>query len=714
MAQFGPSLISTVMRIDDRTGAGARSAVNNLNQVAQATDRVTRAAQRLAGTGGGAGGGAAAAAGGGAAGGGGGGFGLGGLGLGVAAASAARAAGFGTVGAALAGFGTTHGVLGGVAAGMSVVTVRGIRFAATMEAAAVQLEFLVKKSREMADGAAFAERRVEDLIRIARDSPLDLSELTTATTILENFGGELLNNTRFLQGFVDALSVMQASLGQRGVIEAARQFGQIVQLGSAGRGIGQEARVLVGRGLLGASDVVDLNRAIEQIKGEGIEGTTEAAERMRDVIEATFADYAGGAEAASNTTSGLQQKFVETFDIMAAKLVEVTGLMDLYNKALGAGVGLFDALTPGDTGFFAALNDMGQPGGAAMAATRALVDENRRTLALGGRERIRPQGRAGGVGGRVANFGALLAYAYGAGGVNPEELTGGIPLPPTAGALWEFGIRTGPDGKPTGRPIRDAAEAFPGLAPPLDPRIAHMLVRGRTRRIDAARPPGFTARSRARLGVPFGFLGAEGRLREQQASVFGAVERARGVEFGAMRRAEALGPIDRSEMQDVGDAMARAMEAQTRRAEQQRNEQIRLAHGIMIGVQGIAGGISRGGVGGGLQAASGGLTTLGVIGAAASPGSTLAGIGSFLTGPFGIALTAGLAIAGSVIGRDRDRGDFGRRGSNRYCPSESWAVWTDGGDTVVNLGRETIRVQNVITLDGRELAQAVGDQIQRL
>ena len=130
----------------------------------------------------------------------------------------------------------------------------------------------------------------------------------------------------------------------------------------------------------------------------------------------------------------------------------------------------------------------------------------------------------------------------------------------------------------------------------------------------------------------------------------------------------------------------------------------------MIGVQGIAGGIQRGGVGGALQAGGGILTTLGSIGSAAKEGSALATLGAFLTGPAGIALSAGLTLAGGLIGRDRDRrgGVVGAR-----CPDDSFVAYSDRpNQLIVRQGNERpIQVNVKATIESRDTAAAMGTEV---
>ena len=291
------SKVRTILEVVDRTKPGITSAVKGLDRLARSSGALNRNILAMAG------------------------------GRGIAGAVGGGAGGLGS--------------LGSLGAAFATVTVRGIRFASTLESAALQLDFMTRKTRGFADGSKFAAQHLKTLTELARKSPLDLQELLQASTVLETFGAAALNNTKLLRGFVDAASALQQSMGPGGMLQISRQLGEILKVGAQGRGVGQALRVLETRGLGSAG----IREAIAEINERGIQGTVEATEVMKQAIMGLFEGYEGAAEAASDTTSGLWQKAVETFDTMAAGLMRVTGLQEGWNNVMRFSIDLMESLT---------------------------------------------------------------------------------------------------------------------------------------------------------------------------------------------------------------------------------------------------------------------------------------------------------------------------------------------------------------------------------
>lgn len=218
---------------------------------------------------------------------------------------------------------------------------QGLQYVGVMEDVNLQLAEMARRSREAAVGsgqlgrsAEFVEDRLEAIRRIALESPLDISDIAIATTILENFGGATLNTERMLQGLVDTVSVLRASMGPRALVEVTRQASQLYVLGSSGRAFGQETRILQQRGVMTAAGEQDLERTRQEIVRQGIAGTPRAEQMMAAAIERLFSDFEGGAQRASKNLFGLAQKSQEAFQQMSGALLEASGIVDLIKIGL--------------------------------------------------------------------------------------------------------------------------------------------------------------------------------------------------------------------------------------------------------------------------------------------------------------------------------------------------------------------------------------------
>lgn len=211
----------------------------------------------------------------------------------------------------------------------------GAEFSRTIEDATLQFDFLARKTREVADSADFARTHMAQLVKLSRESPLDLTGVIQASTVLENFGGAVLNNERFLKRFIDTVSILRTSIGQGalGVREIGRQLGQSLTLLASGRRAGQDLRVLQQRGVLTIDARRRMERTADLVKTGAI-SSQEAFIRLREIIYETWEAFEGGAEAASNTLSGLEEKSAEAFKDMARQLLEVSGYTAAWKVVL--------------------------------------------------------------------------------------------------------------------------------------------------------------------------------------------------------------------------------------------------------------------------------------------------------------------------------------------------------------------------------------------
>ena len=253
------------------------------------------------------------------------------------------------------GIGIAAGALAGLAAGMSLVTRRGIMFYSILEDSQLQLQFLAKRAYDTRYGIhqfnksiEFATGNMVNLKMLARESPLDLRGVVVGTTVLENFGGSLLNNQRFLEKFIDTVSILKVSIGASadGVREVARQIGQMFSNLRAGRAFGQDARILTQRGVMSPATWQELNDLLKHIQDEGLGGTEEAAVMAAEAIERMLEGLEGGAKAASETISGLREKFIETFDAASASVLETTGVIDLLKAGLQSAIDIMETFEP--------------------------------------------------------------------------------------------------------------------------------------------------------------------------------------------------------------------------------------------------------------------------------------------------------------------------------------------------------------------------------
>ena len=643
----GDNRVRTILEVVDRTKPGVDSAIKGLNRLAGSTNQFNRAVQGLVGGRGGV-------------------AGLAGGGVPTALIS---------------------GSLGLLAAGLAKVVVEGTKFSSLMESSAVQLDFSMRKMRGLADASELARDHLEQLSRIARESPLDLRGLVRGSVVLEGFGGAVLNNIQLIERMTDAMSVMKASIGPGGELQIIRQTAQLYEKLVSGRGVGEEVRVLAGRGIVGVRRAVE--PAMAEIQGRGIQGTPEAQQIAVQAIMRFFEGFEGGAAATARTLAGLAEKAGETFADMSRGIVEVTGFVNGLKEALERvtmTMEIVDALVKGPGRFMIPAAMAGASRGGPVGAASALLSM------YGQRGDIRSayqlQGRMDAI--RRANVDPA-AEGY----VGP-------------GTPAYFDVAPSPEQHPA-EIMNPALEGMTReqLAQYLFRRQArHNAVIARNRmRAEAAeaasRLP--THPFRSPLGRPFGFLGAAGRLREQQASVFGAVESAQAAQQAAMRQAPLLGAVDPGAMEGVGEAVARATELQARRAEQQRREQIQQLQTIASGVQGLVGGIQRGGVGGGLSAIGAG------VGIAASFGSTTAGgFLGMLASPWTAAIAIGAQVAGGLVSRDRDRpgGGYGR---DRYCPSDSFLAWSDRpGQVTMRHGQNQYNVTLQPVMNEKDVGRMVG------
>lgn len=215
-------------------------------------------------------------------------------------------------------------------------TVRaGAEFTRIIEDSTLQFDFLSRKTREVANSADFARTHMAALVKLSRESPLDLTGIVQASTVMENFGGAVLNNERFLKRFIDTVSILRTSIGQGalGVREIGRQLGQSMTLLASGRRAGQDLRVLQQRGVLTIEARREMERTADLVKA-GALSSEQAFVRLREIVFQTWEAFAGGAEAASNTLSGLEEKAAEAFKDMSRNLLEVTGLTGAWKLVL--------------------------------------------------------------------------------------------------------------------------------------------------------------------------------------------------------------------------------------------------------------------------------------------------------------------------------------------------------------------------------------------
>lgn len=242
-----------------------------------------------------------------------------------------------------AAIGGTIAGLAGLASVFSTVISRGMQFANEMENSQLQLQFIAKRTYETMYGdnqylrsLEFSASYIEKMKILARESPLDIRGVMVATTVLENFGGSLLNNVEFMQKFVDTASILQVSIGAGadGVREVARQIGQLYSNLRAGRAFGQDARILTQRGVMNPEAWTNLNNILKTIQDEGLGGTEQAAEMAAEGLTDMLEGLEGGAEAASNTISGLTQKVQELVGSVSRDVVERTGIRGFWRAVL--------------------------------------------------------------------------------------------------------------------------------------------------------------------------------------------------------------------------------------------------------------------------------------------------------------------------------------------------------------------------------------------
>ncbi len=217
-------------------------------------------------------------------------------------------------------------------AGMSSFVKSGIDFNKTVEDATIKFLSFYPSVEQAKD-------HVEDLTNFAASTPFQLPGILESSTLLKVFAADTVYGADTLRIIGDAAAGVGAPL--EGV---STWVGRLYTNLQAGKPVGEAAARLQEFGLLSGP----ARNALEELaKGGG--NTTEAMELLRSEFE----KHEGAMERLSQTTSGLESTFSDTFSMMAGKFAEVTGLSDAYSASLEFFIssmgGAIDVMSGGST-----------------------------------------------------------------------------------------------------------------------------------------------------------------------------------------------------------------------------------------------------------------------------------------------------------------------------------------------------------------------------
>ena len=214
-------------------------------------------------------------------------------------------------------------IVGGIVSATAVMAVARRAFSFIGDSAIgmnAQLETSTLQFETLMGSADLAGKHVRGLFEFAKKTPFETGPIIHASKMLQQFGGEALNNERMLTLIGDAAAATGAPIQDLGMW-TGRLYAQL----QAGKPFGEAAQRLTELAVLTPKARAEM----EDLRTSG-----GSARDIFALFEGTLGDFSGAMEKQSNTWTGLTSTFWESVQLFIAE--KSTGAFGFLKDAIGA------------------------------------------------------------------------------------------------------------------------------------------------------------------------------------------------------------------------------------------------------------------------------------------------------------------------------------------------------------------------------------------